>query len=86
MQLHHPTSLRAGWQKGASAKLTKTAPTARYFGAMLALMIVISGAVRAEPVFSFDATPGKLPKAVVPINYAIEPRPDAESLLLPGVE
>jgi hypothetical protein len=52
MQLHHPTSLRAGWQKGASVKLTKTAPTARYFGAMLALMIVTSGAARVEPVLS----------------------------------
>jgi aminopeptidase N len=39
-----------------------------------------------EPAFSFDATPGKLPKTVVPINYAIELRPDAESLALDGVE
>src|SRR5258705_2711805 len=53
---------------------------------MLALMFVVSGAVRAEPVFSFDATPGKLSKTVVPINYSIELRPDAESLALPGVE
>src|SRR5829696_7754121 len=61
------------------------APSARYVGAMLALMFV-SGAVRAEPVFSFDATPGKLRKTVVPISYSIELRPDAESLALPGVE
>ena len=53
---------------------------------MLALMFVVSGAARAEPVFSFDATPGKLPKTVVPISYSIELRPDAESLALPGVE
>ena len=52
---------------------------------MLALVLVVSGA-RAEPVFSFDATPGKLPKTVVPISYSIELRPDAESLALPGVE
>ena len=63
-----------------------TTSLARYVGAMLALMLVVSGAVRAEPVFSFDATPGKLPKTVVPINYSIELRPDAESLALPGVE
>src|SRR3954447_11062996 len=62
------------------------APSARYVGAMLALMFVVSGAVQAEPVFSFDATPGKLPKTVVPIHYSIELRPDAESLALPGVE
>jgi hypothetical protein len=30
--------------------------------------------------------PGKLPKTVVPIDYSIELRPDAESLALPGVE
>jgi hypothetical protein len=48
-----------------------TAPLARYAGAMLALMFVVSG-VRAEPAFSFDATPGKLPKTVVSIDYSIE--------------
>jgi aminopeptidase N len=53
---------------------------------MLALMSVVSGAVLAEPVFPFDATPGKLPKTVVPISYSIELRPDAERLALPGVE
>ncbi|UPJ54502.1 M1 family metallopeptidase [Bradyrhizobium sp. 200] len=53
---------------------------------MLALMLVISSAARAEPVFSFNGTPGKLPKTVVPISYSIELRPDAESLALPGVE
>ena len=71
-------------------KLIQTAPLtaslARYFSAMLAVMLVVSGAARAEPVFSFDATPGKLPKTVVPISYSIELRPDAESLALPGVE
>ncbi len=53
---------------------------------MLAVVLVVSGAARAEPIFSFDATPGKLPKTVVPIGYSIELRPDVESLALPGVE
>jgi aminopeptidase N len=52
---------------------------------MLAVVLVASGAARAEPIFSFDATPGKLPKVVIPTHYAIELRPDAESLALPGV-
>jgi hypothetical protein len=60
-------------------KLIVTAPLARYCGAMIVMMIVLTGAVRAEPVFSFDATPGKLPKTVVPISYSIELRPDAGS-------
>jgi aminopeptidase N len=67
-------------------KLIETASLARYLSAMLAVVLVVSGSAHAEPVFSFDAAPGKLPKAVVPINYSIELRPDAESLALPGVE
>ena len=62
-------------------KLKETAPLARYAGAMLALMFVVTG-VRAEPAFSFEATPGKLPKTVVSIDYSIELRLDAESLAL----
>ena len=63
-------------------KLIETASLARYFSAMLAVMLVVSGAARAEPAFSLDATPGKLPKTVVPIHYSIELRPDVESLAL----
>ncbi len=66
-------------------KLVRSASLARYVVAMLAVVLVASGAARAEAVFSFDATPGRLPKTVVPINYSIELRPDAESLALPGV-
>ena len=66
--------------------LFRTTSLLRCFGIMLALVSAVSGAAQAEPIFSFDATPGKLSKAVVPIHYAIELRPDAESLALPGVE
>ena len=66
-------------------KLTETAPLARYVGAMLAVMFVVSSAVRAEPVFSFDATPGKLPKPVIPINYSIELREPTARLTLDAV-
>jgi aminopeptidase N len=54
-------------------------------GATVVLVLSMSGA-GAEPGFSFDATPGKLPKTVVPVHYAIEIAPDLESLALPGVE
>lgn len=66
-------------------RLIQTASLARYLGALLAV-IIVSGAAWAEPIFSFDATPGRLPKTVVPISYSIELRPDAESLALAGVE
>jgi aminopeptidase N len=40
----------------------------------------------AESRYSFDATPGKLPKTVVPTHYTIELEPNLESLTLVGVE
>jgi hypothetical protein len=40
----------------------------RMLAATLALMLSISGTAFAEQVFSFDSTPGKLPKAVVPVH------------------
>lgn len=58
----------------------------RRLAATLALILVMSGAALAEPVFSFDATPGKLPKNVVPVHYAIELKPDMTSLTSSGVE
>jgi aminopeptidase N len=52
----------------------------------LVVAIVSLGAAAAEPLYSFDATPGKLPKTIVPIHYAIELEPNLESLTLAGVE
>jgi hypothetical protein len=62
----------------------------RDLAAMLAVTIVLvlssSGIAVAEPGYSFDTTPGKLPKAVIPVHYAIELTPDLTSLRLAGVE
>ena len=65
--------------------LMTIAPVLRRLATALALLISMDAVALSEPVFSFDATPGRLPKTVVPINYAIELRPDSESLALPGV-
>jgi aminopeptidase N len=62
------------------------AATLRSIAASLVLLLSVSGAAVAEPVFSFDTTPGKLPKSVVPVHYAIELTPDLESLKLAGIE
>ena len=64
----------------------KDAATRRSLAATLVLLLSISGPAAAEPVFSFDTTPGKLPKSVVPVHYAIELTPDLDSLKLAGVE
>src|SRR5260370_12801823 len=62
----------------------------RGLATMLAVTIVLvlslSGIAVAEPGYSCDTTPGKLPKAVIPLHYAIELTPDLESLKLAGVE
>src|SRR5258707_5337176 len=66
------------------------ARTVRHLAAGLAatvvLALLLSGKAVAEPGYSFDTTPGKLPKAVIPLHYAIELTPDLASLQLEGVE
>ncbi len=55
------------------------------FAASIALFLSVS-AVSAEPLYSFDATPGKLPKSVVPTHYAIELVPNLQALSIAGSE
>jgi aminopeptidase N len=65
------------------------ARAARNLGAVLAATLLVfsmSGGAAAEPAYSFDTAPGKLPKTVIPVHYAIELTPDLASLALPGVE
>src|ERR1043166_9229254 len=54
--------------------------------AIVVLALPISGSATAAPGYSFDATPGKLPKTIVPVHYAIELTPDLQNLSLAGVE
>ena len=54
-------------------------------GASVALLLSVSAAA-AEPLYSFDSTPGKLPKSVVPIHYTIELAPDLQALSIAGSE
>jgi aminopeptidase N len=54
--------------------------------ATVGLILSVSGGAAAEPAYSFDRSPGKLPKAVIPVHYIIELTPDIESLTLAGVE
>ena len=51
---------------------------------LIAVVGVSAGA--AEEVYSFDRTPGRLPKTVIPLHYAIELEPNLESLTLAGSE
>ena len=54
-------------------------------GALIVSLLAI-GSSGAEPTYSFAATPGKLPKTVVPIHYSLDLQPDLEKLTLAGAE
>src|SRR5262249_32753689 len=70
------------------AKLPSNAPRRRAatIVALLALMPALIGAGAAEPTYSFDSTPGRLPKTVVPVRYTIELEPNLDKLTLAGSE
>ena len=54
--------------------------------ASLLWLVLLGSAAQAEAAFSFDTTPGRLPKTVVPVNYAIELTPDPKELTVSGSE
>jgi aminopeptidase N len=58
---------------------------ARVAIAVLVSALFAAGGAVAEPGYSFDTTPGRLPKTVVPLHYAIELQPDLERLTLAGL-
>jgi aminopeptidase N len=59
---------------------------AAVFVGMLIVLLLAAGSSRAEPTFSFAATPGKLPKTVVPIHYSLDLQPDLDKLTIAGAE
>ena len=50
------------------------------------VLVAGSGVARAESVYSFATTPGRLPKNVVPTHYAIDLKPDLATLAVGGSE
>jgi aminopeptidase N len=52
----------------------------------LALSLALFPSAHAEAAYSFETTPGKLPKTVVPTHYGIELVPDLQKLTLSGTE
>jgi aminopeptidase N len=49
-------------------------------------LAVAAGNALGEPLFSFAATPGRLPKTVVPTHYAIDLRLDLDAATIAGSE
>lgn len=50
-----------------------------------ALLLVLPTLLRAENPFTFDTTPGQLPKTIVPRHYALRIQPDLENRVTTGV-
>src|SRR3984893_10571979 len=69
-----------------SAVISSSKRIAHLVVAMIALALVAMASAAAEPVYSFETTPGRLPKTVVPTHYAIELEPNLETLTLAGSE
>ena len=53
---------------------------------LMAEFSIMSSALASEKPFSFEDTPGKLPKDVVPTDYAIRIVPDIDKLTFAGTE
>ena len=60
--------------------------TRRVCPAAVAMFVACMSGAAGEEVFSFDQTPGRLPKTAIPLHYAIELEPDLENLTLAGSE
>jgi len=54
--------------------------------AFVIALIAGGGVSRAESVYAFATTPGRLPKNVLPIHYAIDLNPDLTTLAVSGSE
>src|SRR5258705_8524198 len=57
-----------------------------FIACVLAASFLAAGSARCAGAFSFADTPGKLPKTVVPVHYAIDLKPNLEKLTVAGNE
>ncbi len=71
---------------GLSRDIRRLCSLCARIAAALAIALLAAGGAAAEPAYSFDAAPGKLPKTVVPLHYAIELGLNPETLALTGSE
>src|SRR5712664_4232518 len=81
-----PPQRRQAFTKASPGMAGAVRDLAAMLAATIVIVLALSGIAVAEPGYSFDATPGKLPKTVIPLHYAIELTPDLGTLALGGVE
>src|SRR5947208_12607564 len=72
---------KAGWSGAAARPTSRQATMSNIatsgFRILAAALLFCAAAASAEPRFSFDSTPGKLPKDVVPKHYSLRIVPAA---------
>src|SRR6266540_2002779 len=57
-----------------------------FIARFLFFLTLFCPSMRAEKPFSFEATPGKLPKEVVPVDYSVRIVPDIDKFTFTGTE
>ncbi len=57
--------------------------SARVLTGAVALLVLLTVA-RADAPYSFETTPGQLPKAVAPVHYTLDLQPNLEALTVTG--
>jgi len=60
--------------------------TSAAFAAACASSAATAAGLAPEPAFSFDSSPGRLPKNVVPERYEVAVTPDLKAMTLTGRE
>jgi aminopeptidase N len=66
--------------------MTRNRPCLITAALLLALCAGCAGAPPANPGYAFDTTPGRLPKDIVPVRYAIDLSPDLDAKSFTGEE
>ena len=66
--------------------IAATCPGYALLALVVALSLTLPPAALADAPFSFDTTPGRLPKDVVPTDYRIALVPDIAAMTIAGTE
>jgi aminopeptidase N len=69
---------------GIEAIMSRRRMLPRSIAALTLAFLAIAGQLRAQEKFSFETTPGQLPKDAIPQHYALTLRPNIESLTFDG--
>ena len=78
--------MTSAWSGRTYDRHCEAGRTRRVRAAALIVATLLPLPLAAEPLFSFDATQGRLPKTAVPVSYQVELTPDLDRLTIAGQE